>query len=150
MVHRRLLDDDAFGVGEALNEEAFGKGLVATGKHSVLFDSNEENFVNSHRLQAMDLFYKPFEFFGEITSLNFPSRPVLTEPLPENIHIFTMKKIYVEDDPFGVFIFLQLEHIFQAEEHSQLSQHVTLNLSNIFSFLSVEWLAMLGRMRVKD
>ena len=33
MVHRRLLDDDAFGVGEALNETAFGVGLVARGKH---------------------------------------------------------------------------------------------------------------------
>jgi hypothetical protein len=30
---RRLLFDDAFGVGEALNETAFGEGLVARGKH---------------------------------------------------------------------------------------------------------------------
>lgn len=36
MVHRRLLHDDAFGVGEALNETQFGKGLVARGKHHVL------------------------------------------------------------------------------------------------------------------
>ncbi len=33
MLHRRLLYDDAFGVGEALNEEAFGQGLVVKGKH---------------------------------------------------------------------------------------------------------------------
>ena len=32
-LHRRLLHDDAFGVGEALNETAFGVGLVARGKH---------------------------------------------------------------------------------------------------------------------
>lgn len=31
-LHRRLLFDDAFGVGEALNETAFGEGLVASGK----------------------------------------------------------------------------------------------------------------------
>ena len=36
MLHRRLLDDDDFGVGEALNEEAYGVGLVATGKHLLL------------------------------------------------------------------------------------------------------------------
>lgn len=30
---RRLLHDDAFGVGEALNETAFGEGLVVRGKH---------------------------------------------------------------------------------------------------------------------
>lgn len=33
MVHRRLLHDDAFGVGEALNEIAYGQGIVARGKH---------------------------------------------------------------------------------------------------------------------
>ena len=31
--YRRLLHDDAFGVGEALNETAFGVGLVARGTH---------------------------------------------------------------------------------------------------------------------
>lgn len=36
MVHRRLLHDDAFGVGEALNETAFGEGLVVRGKHYLL------------------------------------------------------------------------------------------------------------------
>ena len=54
MVHRRLLHDDAFGVGEALNETAFGgEGLVARGKHkvrslnqkagSIWLDSNSSN-----------------------------------------------------------------------------------------------------------
>ncbi len=33
LLSRRLLFDDAFGVGEALNETAFGTGLVARGKH---------------------------------------------------------------------------------------------------------------------
>ena len=33
MIFRRLLHDDAFGVGEALNEQAFGKGLVVRGTH---------------------------------------------------------------------------------------------------------------------
>lgn len=36
MVHRRLLDDDAFGVGEPLNETAFNEGLVARGKHYLI------------------------------------------------------------------------------------------------------------------
>ena len=31
MLHRRLLYIDSFGLSEALNEEAFGVGLVATG-----------------------------------------------------------------------------------------------------------------------
>ncbi|KAI8041890.1 hypothetical protein M5D96_003185, partial [Drosophila gunungcola] len=32
MLHRRLLSDDAFGVGEALNETQYGTGLIARGK----------------------------------------------------------------------------------------------------------------------
>lgn len=36
MVHRRLLHDDAFGVGEALNEIAYGDGIIARGVHWLL------------------------------------------------------------------------------------------------------------------
>lgn len=36
-VHRRLLNDDAFGVGEALDETAFGKGLIARGSSYFVF-----------------------------------------------------------------------------------------------------------------
>lgn len=41
MLHRRLLHDDAFGVGEALNETAYGyQGLVATGTNYLLTSSS--------------------------------------------------------------------------------------------------------------
>ena len=33
MLHRRILHDDKFGVGEPLNETAYGDGLVVRGKH---------------------------------------------------------------------------------------------------------------------
>lgn len=35
-VHRNCRHDDAFGVSEALNETAFGKGLVARGSHFLI------------------------------------------------------------------------------------------------------------------
>lgn len=41
LVHRRLLVDDAFGVGEALNETQYGQGLVATGTLKLLVNSWE-------------------------------------------------------------------------------------------------------------
>jgi lysosomal alpha-mannosidase len=43
MVHRRLLHDDAFGVGEALNETAFGKGMVARGRHMVVLGTSSNS-----------------------------------------------------------------------------------------------------------
>lgn len=41
LLHRRLLWDDAFGVGEALNEIQKGYGLIATGKLHMLFSSKK-------------------------------------------------------------------------------------------------------------
>ena len=48
MLHRRCLRDDVFSVGEALDEEAFGQGLVVRGKHTVFLDSeltDGDNFI---------------------------------------------------------------------------------------------------------
>jgi len=42
MVHRRLLVDDNFGVGEALDEQAFGTGLVVRGKHWASFTTKSQ------------------------------------------------------------------------------------------------------------
>lgn len=44
MVHRNCLHDDAFGVGEALVEQAYGTGLVARGSHYLLVG----NYLNTN------------------------------------------------------------------------------------------------------
>ena len=49
MVHRRLLDDDHFGVGEALDETQFGKGLVARGKHLLVTHQDKAEFNKALR-----------------------------------------------------------------------------------------------------
>jgi hypothetical protein len=47
MFCRRLLHDDSFGVGEALNEMEEGKGLVALGRHLLLTDHTlKQVFLN--------------------------------------------------------------------------------------------------------
>lgn len=53
-VHRRLLHDDAFGVGEALNEMAYGKGLIARGSHYLVVGSKKRTETPS--IQATERF----------------------------------------------------------------------------------------------
>eukprot|EP00091_Calanus_sinicus_P011860 TRINITY_DN26768_c0_g1_i1.p1 TRINITY_DN26768_c0_g1~~TRINITY_DN26768_c0_g1_i1.p1 ORF type:complete len:158 (-),score=28.94 TRINITY_DN26768_c0_g1_i1:25-429(-) len=60
MLHRRLLDDDSFGVGEALNEHAYGTGLVAVGKHQILLG---QDITKDKKEKAMEMFYEPLIVF---------------------------------------------------------------------------------------
>ena len=55
MVHRRCQQDDWFGVGEALEEEAWGAGLVARGQHSVLAGTS----LAAARLRQQELVLPP-------------------------------------------------------------------------------------------
>lgn len=42
-IHRRLLVDDYKGVAEALNEQEFSQGMVARGKHLLIFGTTENS-----------------------------------------------------------------------------------------------------------
>ena len=138
MVHRRLLDDDAFGVGEALNEFAYGDGLVAAGKHVLLLNNDEQSFNEEHRIKAMDLYHEPLIIFGNLEQgTNFPDSVKLTSSLPDNVHILTLRKITNIEDPFGQYLFLQIEHIFESDEHDTLGQPVDIDLENLFDFSSI-------------
>ena len=55
MIHRRTFVDDRYGVGEALDEQAFGLPLVARGKHLIFLGNQEEGYflnipTNNHHL----------------------------------------------------------------------------------------------------
>ena len=49
MVHRRLLDDDHFGVGEALDETQYGTGLVTMGNHVLVVEQEKAEFNKALR-----------------------------------------------------------------------------------------------------
>lgn len=74
MVHRRLLHDDAFGVAEALDEVAFGSGLIARGKHYLIFGKRvtENPTIEGHErfLQGKKL-VSPWPFFSDVSSMSF-------------------------------------------------------------------------------
>lgn len=58
MVHRRLLYDDAFGVDEALNEQAYGTGLVARGTHYVVLSGSSDS-ARLARSLSQEMFKQP-------------------------------------------------------------------------------------------
>ncbi|CAL8087779.1 unnamed protein product [Orchesella dallaii] len=130
LIHRRLIDDDAFGVGEPLNEQAFGKGLVARGKHWLLACGKGTGIpISRHREVGQNIFMEKVIAFAEAKSNNI-SVPnsllpvpayhnVLLEPhtfmitalaklLPSNIHLLTVEPI-----SSSTFL-LRLEHFYEA------------------------------------
>lgn len=71
-VHRRLLHDDAFGVGEALNETAFWYGLVAIGKHW-LTAGNISTGTAAQRARSLQqrLLLSPWLFFSPADNISY-------------------------------------------------------------------------------
>jgi len=90
-VHRRLLCDDAFGVGEALNESQFGEGLVATGTFHLLLTSSKGELSTLHRDIAEEL------FMGKI---------LLFHPPKENNDVTEEYNSYVTDLPGVSLLFV--------------------------------------------
>lgn len=69
-----MLHDDAFGVGEALNELAFGKGLIARGKHFLVFGekSTEHPTVESReRLLQNQILLPNWLFFDDVSNITY-------------------------------------------------------------------------------
>ncbi len=63
MGHRRILHDDSMGVDEVLNETAYGKGLVVSGKHILIFDRLSDS-ARLHRSGAQQLFMYPLSAYS--------------------------------------------------------------------------------------
>ncbi|KAI2808070.1 carbohydrate binding [Blomia tropicalis] len=138
MVHRRLLHDDGFGVGEALNEPGVdNKGLIIRGRHLVQF-SDIKTAASKHRPKAQQLFMAPvLSFVPDVSDYETYKRSHLTKysalinPLPEQIHLLTLER-WME----GHFL-LRLEHYFQTNEDAELSKPVTLNLKHMFKSFKI-------------
>ncbi|XP_012222573.1 lysosomal alpha-mannosidase isoform X2 [Linepithema humile] len=142
MVHRRLLKDDAFGVGEALNETAFGKGLAVRGTHYLFGGKvkNVDEFVLTEKELALKLALYPWILGAPVNSSSVENISAvletftsgLTKALPRNVHILTL-----EPWKDGT-ILLRLEHLFEVGEAQQLSQPVEVNIQDLFSTFSIE------------
>jgi lysosomal alpha-mannosidase len=147
MVHRRLLKDDAKGVGEALDDQEFGQGVVARGQIYLVVGSTDsdggdgKSTAAQERELALKKLLTPLVLVGDASSddlsldniqstlnLNFDG---LAKTLPDNVHILTLEP-WQEDS-----YILRLEHILENNEDDSLSQAVSVDLSGLFSLFEV-------------
>ncbi|CAB3234741.1 unnamed protein product [Arctia plantaginis] len=124
MVHRRLLWDDAFGVGEALNETAAGKGLVVRGKHRVYITKNKDNLKKnvlgmhlSPHLLVSDAHTIHLEDWLKLNNdFNF-----VNNDLPNGVHLLTL-------EPWNEKLLIRFENYLDKGPNSD----VEIDLGSIF------------------
>jgi lysosomal alpha-mannosidase len=132
MIHRRILYDDKLGVGEALNESAFGQGLVVCGKHFLSIEPPKSSALY-HRVHSQQLYMHPLATYALIKSsyANYSTSyrqtwSALTETLPLNIHLLTLDQLTEKE------YLIRLEHYFELDEDDIYSHSTTINLQSIF------------------
>lgn len=133
MIHRRTLTDDSLGIGESLNETAFGQGLVVRGKHLLIIDQPSSSAL-LHRVTAQNFFMHPLAMYGlpQQSYWNYSTDfrqtwSGLNSVLPLNVHLLTF------DQLDGKTYLLRLEHYFELNEDMNYSQPITLDLQSIFT-----------------
>ncbi|XP_043940666.1 lysosomal alpha-mannosidase [Protopterus annectens] len=138
MVHRRLLHDDARGVGEPLFEPGDNnKGLIVRGKHILYLDTPESS-ADFHRPQAQQEFIAPQIILSATGSKPYREKgniikefSALKHELPVNVHLLTLAQW---DDQS---VLIRLENQFEQKESSNYSQPVTVNLLDLFSAFTI-------------
>jgi lysosomal alpha-mannosidase len=132
MVHRRLLYDDARGVGEPLNEVAYGDGLVVRGKHILIVEPPASSALY-HRVGSQRLFMHPLATFSlpQQSYANYSAAyrqtwSALNDTLPLNVHLLTLDQLGPKD------YLVRVEHYFELYEDDTYSNPVTFNLQSIF------------------
>ncbi|KAL3200176.1 hypothetical protein MRX96_043588 [Rhipicephalus microplus] len=133
MVHRRLLYDDAFGVGEALNETYYhGHGLVVRGTHRVIVTPLDQA-AQVHRQLAVATYSAPALYFAPVDSKTYMAEcktncTALERSLPGNVQLLTLEHWNKGDQ-----VLLRLEHFFEKNDQAgEFSKPVNFSLQAAF------------------
>nr|XP_023026878.1 lysosomal alpha-mannosidase-like isoform X2 [Leptinotarsa decemlineata] len=143
MLHRKCLHDDAFGVGEALNETAFDKGLVTRGSHYVVFGTKKNPSGKTIAAQEKDIIQRKllssWTFLSPTNGLTYQQYKSkyrmkyagLNHALPDNVQILTL-------EPWkGESFLLRLEHVIESNEDPVLSKPVLVDLKDLFAAFEI-------------
>ena len=141
MVHRRLLHDDARGVGQALNETGLtGDGLIVRGVHWLTLDTPTRSAKAQRQLMQSD-FFRPLLKAAPLQGLTPPqwltkfvgARRGMATNLPPNVHLLT-----VDTANYGPGVMLlRLAHLYEVGEDAVLSQPATVQLAGMFRGLTL-------------
>ena len=134
MLHRRILYDDSMGVDEALNETAYGKGLVVKGKHILVVDRPADS-ARLHRTMAQQLYMHPLATYALPNTSSYtaysklfrPNWTALSDTLPLNVHLLTFDQLDTKQ------YLVRVEHYFALNEDAAYSQPVTFDLQTLFT-----------------
>lgn len=147
MVHRRLLHDDAFGVGEALNETEYGSGVSAKGKHYLLVGPNtQQSKINERRLQ-LEILLPHWKFFSTEPVSVFKSdvNKIFSafSSLPADVNILTLEPLNNNQ------ILLRLENILEKPEGSTVIVNIQ-KLCKQLKFSEIRETTLDGNMWLSD
>jgi lysosomal alpha-mannosidase len=133
MIHRRTLYDDSLGVGEPINETAYGTGLVIRGSHHLIFEPPESS-ARYHRSAAQHLFMSPISTYAlpNVSYTNYSTSyrqtwSALTDSLPYNVHLLTF------DQWTSKVSLIRIEHYFELNEDANYSNPVQVDLQILFN-----------------
>jgi lysosomal alpha-mannosidase len=135
MVHRRILNIGGGWFQEALNETAYGKGLVVRGKHLLIIET-PNNSAMVHRTNAQQLYMQPISTFSLINlsyadySTNYRQTwSALVDTMPRNLHLLTLDQLSAKQ------YLIRVEHYFELNEDAIYSQPIQIDLKQLFHSL---------------
>ncbi|CAF4705994.1 unnamed protein product [Rotaria sp. Silwood1] len=135
MLHRRILHDDSLGVGEPLNETAYGQGLVVRGRHSLILEppttSARNHRVNAQRMHMHTLatYAAPQLSYADYSSKYRQTWSALSSSMPINVHLLTFDQLKSKQ------YLVRVEHFFELNEDAVYSQPTTFDLQSLFNSL---------------
>ncbi|EDW37366.1 GL26214 [Drosophila persimilis] len=129
MLHRRLIRDDGYGVGEALNEQKYDKPLIARGKVYLILNSVEES-TKVERVAEKEILLPFSVFFSKASSQSQTQSAIAKavpsfDDFPQSVHLLTLEP-FTDDE-----ILLRVENFLDHTEGNVVS----FNIRHIFETL---------------